>query len=77
MSSEIEGQLSVTKLLVAVLQTLGEVKIPEDIFLSVDDSDKEASLEYDNEANVFILQLKEKDHGHDHGHFHDGHYHTH
>lgn len=77
MSSEIEGQLSVTKLLVAVLQTLGEVKIPEDIFLSVDDSDKEASLEYDNEANVFILQLKEKEHGHDEGHFHDGHYHTH
>lgn len=75
MSSEVEGQLSISKLLVAVLQTLEEIKIPEDIFLSVDDKDKEVSLEYDNEANQFIIKLREKEN--EHGHFHDGHFHTH
>jgi hypothetical protein len=68
--NDLKAELSVTKVLVAILQTLGEVKIPTLTFLSAGDEDKELEIIYDEETLSFVFKLKNKEHKHEDGTFH-------
>jgi hypothetical protein len=58
-TSEIIQSLNTNKVLIAILETLGEVSVPALTFLDAANSDKGLVIEYDEELSSFIFKLGE------------------
>lgn len=58
--NEIIQSLNTNKVLIAVLETLGEVVVPALTFLEAANNDKGLVIEYDGELSSFIFKLGEK-----------------
>ena len=57
---DILAEFSINKVLLAILETLGEVKVPTLAFIEAGDSDKGLVVEYDEEGPSFIFKLGDK-----------------
>ncbi len=58
---DIYAQLNITKILVATIQSLGEVSLPVSDFLNATNEDKELQVDYNKENETFTFKLKQKD----------------
>lgn len=58
---DIYAQLNITKILVATIQSLGEVSLPVTDFLNATNEDKELQVDYNESDNTFTFKLKQKD----------------
>jgi uncharacterized membrane protein YcaP (DUF421 family) len=52
--------LSIAKILVAILETSGEVSIPALNFLDAANEDKELQVDYNSDSQSFIFKLRDK-----------------
>lgn len=57
---EILAEFSINKVLLAILETLGEVTVPTLAFIEAGSSDKGLVVEYDEEGPSFIFKLGDK-----------------
>ena len=55
--NEIQAQLTASKVLVAVLETLGKVHIPTSTLVSATNQDKELLVDYDPDVPEFIFSV--------------------
>ena len=58
--NEIIASLNVNKVLIALLETVGEIAVPALTFLEAANSDKGLVIEYDEDLSSFIFKLGEK-----------------
>lgn len=58
---DVYAQLNITKILVATIQSLGQVTLPVTDFLNATNEDKELQVDYNQENNTFTFKLKQKD----------------
>jgi hypothetical protein len=58
-AEEVFKALNVTRILVAAIQTLGEITVSTDLFLSNTAEDKELQVDYNPEEQTFTFKLKE------------------
>lgn len=58
---DVYAQLNITKILVATIQSLGQVTLPVTDFLNATNEDKELQVDYNQEDNTFTFKLKQKD----------------
>lgn len=58
---DIYAQLNITKILVAAIQSLGEISLPVTDFLNATNEDKELQVDYNESDNTFTFKLKQKD----------------
>lgn len=57
-AADIFADMSVSKVLISVLETIGEVKVPTSVFAESDGQDKELQVDYNEEDKTFIFKLK-------------------
>jgi hypothetical protein len=58
---EIYAQLNAPRILVAMLEKMGEVSIPVTQFLTAITEDKELQIDYNEEDQTFLFKLNTKD----------------
>ena len=58
---DVYAQLNVSKILVATLQSIGEISLPVTDFLNATNEDKELQVDYNESDNTFTFKLKQKD----------------
>jgi hypothetical protein len=58
-TEEVFKALSVTRILIAVIQTLGEITVSTDLFLNNTAEDKELEVDYNPDEQTFTFKLKE------------------
>jgi hypothetical protein len=58
---DIFAQLNVSRILVAVLETLGQISIPVTTIVNAENEDKELQVDYDESNQTFSFKLKIKD----------------
>lgn len=58
---DIFGTLSVPKILIATIQTLGEITVPTDAFINAGTEDQELQVDYNSDNQTFTFKLKVKD----------------
>lgn len=58
---DVYAQLNITKILVATIQSLGQVTLPVTDFLNATNEDKELQVDYNQDDNTFTFKLKQKD----------------
>ena len=63
MSEDLIAQMSTSKVLVSILETLGSVKVPTLTFLDAANQDKELVITYEEEPPAFVFSLKDKEDG--------------
>lgn len=57
---EVIAEFSINKVLLAILETLGEVSVPTLAFLEAGNSDKGLVVEYNEDGPSFIFKLGDK-----------------
>lgn len=55
---DIFKSLSVTRILVGAIETLGEITIPTSVFLNATAEDKELQVDYNSDDQTFVFKLK-------------------
>lgn len=60
-AEEVFSSLSVPKILVAALETLGEIKVSSDLFIKAGEEDKELQVDYNSDDQTFTFTLKDTD----------------
>lgn len=58
---DVYAQLNITKILVAAIQSLGQITLPVTDFLNATNEDKELQVDYNQDDNTFTFKLKQKD----------------
>jgi hypothetical protein len=58
---DVFAQLNVSRILVAALETLGEISIPIMTVVNAENEDKELQVDYDETNQSFTFKLKIKD----------------
>jgi hypothetical protein len=58
---EIMESMSLSNILVAILNTLKEINVPKITFLDSDNEDKDMQVTYDSDTESFTFRLKDKD----------------
>ena len=58
---EVFEAMNVTKILVAILQSEKEIRVPIDIFLNTESKERGLNVEYNEDESSFIFKLKEED----------------
>ena len=58
---DVYAQLNIAKILVAAIESLGELSLPVEKFLKAVNADKELQLDYNEDDQTFIFKLKQKD----------------
>jgi hypothetical protein len=58
---DVFAQLNVSRILVAALETLGEISIPIMTVVNAENEDKELQVDYDEKNQSFTFKLKIKD----------------
>jgi len=59
-AEEVFGALSVPKILIASLQTLGTITVSTDLFMNAATEDQELKVDYNSDNQTFTFTLKEK-----------------
>jgi len=59
-AEEVFGALSVPKILIASLQTLGTITVSTDLFINAATEDQELKVDYNSDDQTFTFTLKEK-----------------
>lgn len=59
-AEEVFGSLSVPKILIAALETLGTITIPTDLFMNAATEDQELQVDYNSDDQTFTFSLKGK-----------------
>jgi hypothetical protein len=60
-AEEVFGTLSVPKILIAAIETLGTITVPTDAFLNAGTEDQELQVDYNSDNQTFTFKLKAKD----------------
>jgi hypothetical protein len=58
---DVYAQLNIARILVAAIESLGEISIPVSHFLNAVNEDKELQVDYNKSDETFIFKLKLKD----------------
>jgi hypothetical protein len=58
---DVYAQLNIAKILVAAIESLGEISLPVKTFLNAANEDKELQVDYNEADQTFTFKLKEKD----------------
>lgn len=58
---ELFKEMSLSKVLVAIMETVEEINIPVSVFLDSANEDKELEVEYNSENQTFVFKLKDKE----------------
>jgi hypothetical protein len=58
---DVFASLNVSKILIAALETLGEIKISTSVFVNAASEDKELQVDYNSDDQTFTFKLKETD----------------
>ena len=58
--NEIQAQLTASKVLVAVLETLGKVHVPTSILVAATNEDKELLVDYNPDGPEFIFSVYDR-----------------
>lgn len=59
-AEEVFGALSVPKILIAALETLGTITISTDLFMNAATEDQELKVDYNSDDQTFTFSLKGK-----------------
>ena len=54
------NEMSLSKVLVAIMETIKEINIPVLTFLDSANEDKELEVEYNSDEQTFVFKLKDK-----------------
>ena len=57
---ELFKDMSLSKVLVAIMETIKQINVPLLTFLDSANEDKELEVEYDSEKETFVFKLKNK-----------------
>lgn len=57
---ELFKEMSLSKVLVAIMETIKEINVPVMTFLDSANEDKELEVEYNSENETFVFKLKNK-----------------
>jgi hypothetical protein len=57
---ELFKEMSLSKVLVAIMETIKEINVPVMTFLDSANEDKELEVEYNSDAQTFVFKLKNK-----------------
>ena len=57
---ELFNEMSLSKVLVAIMETIKEINIPVLTFLDSANEDKELEVEYNSDEQTFVFKLKDK-----------------
>jgi hypothetical protein len=60
---ELFKEMSLSKVLVAIMETIKEINVPVMTFLDSANEDKELEVEYNSEDQTFVFKLKNKESG--------------
>ena len=60
-AEDIFGALSVPKILIAALETLGTITVSTDLFINAATDDQELKVDYNSDDQTFTFTLKGKD----------------
>jgi hypothetical protein len=60
-AEDIFGALSVSKILIAALETLGTITVSTDLFMNAATEDQELKVDYNSDDQTFTFTLKGKD----------------
>jgi len=55
--NEVQASLTASKVLVAILETLGEVRVETKVLVGAENKDKELIVDYDENGPAFIFRL--------------------
>jgi hypothetical protein len=58
---DVYAQLNIAKILVAAIESLGEISLPVSTFLNAVNEDKELQVDYNESDQTFTFKLKQKD----------------
>lgn len=58
---DVYAQLNIAKILVAAIESLGEISLPVEKFLKAANEDKELQVDYNESDQTFTFKLKQKD----------------
>jgi len=58
---DVYAQLNIAKILVAAIESLGEISLPVSSFLNATNEDKELQVDYNESDQTFVFKLKQKD----------------
>ena len=58
---DVYAQLNIAKILVAAIESLGEISLPVENFLKAANEDKELQVDYNESDQTFTFKLKQKD----------------
>lgn len=58
---DVYAQLNIAKILVAAIESLGEISLPVESFLKAANEDKELQVDYNEADQTFTFKLKQKD----------------
>jgi hypothetical protein len=54
-------EMSLSRVLVAIMETITEISVPSKTFLNSANEDKELEVEYNSDTEAFVFKLKDKD----------------
>lgn len=57
---ELFKEMSLSKVLVAIMETIKEINIPVMTFLDSSNEDKDLEVEYNSDSETFVFKLKSK-----------------
>jgi hypothetical protein len=60
-AEDIFGALSVPKILIAAIETLGKITVSTDLFMNAATEDQELKVDYNSDDQTFTFTLKGKD----------------
>jgi hypothetical protein len=55
---ELFKEMSLSRVLVAIMETITEISVPSETFLNSANEDKELEVEYNSDAQTFVFKLK-------------------
>lgn len=58
---DVYAQLNIAKILVATIESIGEISLPVTNFLEATNEDKELQVDYNESDQTFTFKLKQKD----------------
>ncbi len=58
---EVFASLNVSRILIAAIETLGEINVPTDVFMAAATEDQELKVDYNSDNQMFTFTLKGKD----------------
>jgi hypothetical protein len=60
--NQVQAQLTASKVLVAILETLGQVRVETKTLVGAENKDKELVVDYDENGPAFIFRLNAPEH---------------